>query len=105
MSAPLCIFGIAHKIKNKKVSDPVLRYYLNMNLRYKITILIFLLITGVACTLGAYSYNISKQQIINKVSNSNQSVLKQIDSNLARMQKTLADWVTVFSLAQSFRIP
>lgn len=99
MSAPLCIFGIAHKIKNKKVSDPVLRYYLNMNLRYKITILIFLLITGVACTLGAYSYNISKQQIINKVSNSNQSVLKQIDSNLARMQKTLADWVTVFSLA------
>ncbi|WP_342547027.1 sensor histidine kinase [Paenibacillus sp. FSL P2-0089] len=77
----------------------MLRYYLNMNLRYKITILIFLLITGVACTLGAYSYKISKQQIINKVSNSNQSVLKQIDSNLARMQKTLADWVTVFSLA------
>ncbi|MFD1905296.1 hypothetical protein ACFSQ7_16415 [Paenibacillus rhizoplanae] len=63
---------------------------MNMNLRYKITILIFLLITGVACTLGAYSYNISKQQIINKVSNSNQSVLKQIDSNLARMQKDVS---------------
>lgn len=90
---------ITHKIKNKKVSDPVLRYYLNMNLRYKITILIFLLITAVACTLGGYSYTISKRQIINKVSNSNQSVLKQIDSNLSRMQKTLADWVTVFSLA------
>ncbi len=95
----MCLSGITHKIKNKKVSDPVLRYYLNMNLRYKITILIFLLITAVACTLGGYSYTISKRQIINKVSNSNQSVLKQIDSNLSRMQKTLADWVTVFSLA------
>ncbi|MEK3698389.1 MULTISPECIES: sensor histidine kinase [unclassified Paenibacillus] len=70
-----------------------------MNLRYKITILIFLLITAVTFAIGGYSYTISKKQIINKVSNSNQSVLKQIDSNLSRMQKTIADWVTVFSLA------
>ncbi|WP_157764120.1 sensor histidine kinase [Paenibacillus borealis] len=70
-----------------------------MNLRYKITILIFLLITAVTFAIGGYSYSISKKQIINKVSNSNQSVLKQIDSNLSRMQKTIADWVTVFSLA------
>ncbi|MEK3683745.1 sensor histidine kinase [Paenibacillus sp. FSL R10-2736] len=77
----------------------MLRFYLNMNLRYKITILIFLLITAVTFAIGGYSYTISKKQIINKVSNSNQSVLKQIDSNLSRMQKTIADWVTVFSLA------
>lgn len=77
----------------------MLRYYLNLNLRYKITILIFLLITAVTFSIGGYSYSISKKQIINKVSNSNQSVLKQIDSNLSRMQKTIADWVTVFSLA------
>nr|WP_246354368.1 sensor histidine kinase [Paenibacillus phytohabitans] len=76
-----------------------MRFYLNMNLRYKITILIFLLITAVTFAIGGYSYTISKKQIINKVSNSNQSVLKQIDSNLSRMQKTIADWVTVFSLA------
>lgn len=77
----------------------MLRFYLNMNLRYKITILIFLLISAVTFAIGGYSYTISKKQIINKVSNSNQSVLKQIDSNLSRMQKTIADWVTVFSLA------
>ncbi|WNS44152.1 sensor histidine kinase [Paenibacillus sp. MMS20-IR301] len=72
---------------------------MNLNLRYKITILIFLLITAVTFSIGGYSYSISKKQIINKVSNSNQSVLKQINSNLSRMQKTIADWVTVFSLA------
>ncbi|AIQ59966.1 hypothetical protein PBOR_25690 [Paenibacillus borealis] len=103
MSTPLPAllfkFNITNKIKNKKVSDHVLRFYLNMNLRYKITILIFLLITAVTFAIGGYSYSISKKQIINKVSNSNQSVLKQIDSNLSRMQKTIADWVTVFSLA------
>jgi two-component system, sensor histidine kinase YesM len=95
----LILLSVKMVLKFMKVSDPVLRYYLNMSLKYKITILIFLLISAVTLSLGGYSYTISKKQIINKVSNTNTSVLNQVNNNLNRMRKTIEDWVTVFSLA------
>nr|WP_255570478.1 sensor histidine kinase [Cohnella sp. CFH 77786] len=58
-------------------------------------------ITIVALTLGYYSFQTSESQIVKKVSSTNLAVLKVIDNNIAGMQRTIADWVTVFSLSSA----
>jgi two-component system sensor histidine kinase YesM len=73
--------------------------YLNLSIKYKIFILFYLLIVVISLTLGYYSYQTSKQQIVNKVSSTNLSVIKEVDNNITALQKNIADWVTVFSLA------
>jgi two-component system sensor histidine kinase YesM len=77
----------------------MVKWYLNMRIRYKIFILSYTLIVTVTLTLGFYSFQTSKKQIVNKVSTTNLGVIKEVDNNLAILQKNIADWVTVFSLA------
>ena len=74
-------------------------FYLNLSIKYKIFILFYLLIVVLSLTLGYYSYQTSKKQIVSKVSSTNLGVIKEVDNNLTTLQKNIADWVTVFSLA------
>ncbi|MBD0380880.1 sensor histidine kinase [Paenibacillus sp. WST5] len=70
-----------------------------MSIKYKIFILFYLMIVIISLTLGYYSYQTSSKQIVNKVSSTNLGVIKEVDSNITALQKNIADWVTVFSLA------
>lgn len=72
----------------------------NLSLRYKIIGMYVLIVTVVAGSLGYYSFKTSEKQIINKVSASNQSIITLIDNNLAVMQRSISDWITVFSLSE-----
>jgi len=71
----------------------------NLSLKSKFIIMIVLVATLVSVTLGYYSYETSKHQIVEKVSQSNLSVIEVIDTNLTNMQQSISDWVTVFALS------
>jgi two-component system sensor histidine kinase YesM len=75
------------------------KLYLNLTIKYKIFILFYLLIVIISLTLGYYSYQTSSKQIVNKVSATNLGIIKEVDNNITVLQKNIADWVTVFSLA------
>ncbi|NRF93767.1 sensor histidine kinase [Paenibacillus frigoriresistens] len=75
------------------------QFFFNMSLKYKIISIFFIIITCVASALGYYSFHIAESQIITKVSATNLSVIKVIDNNVSSMQRTISDWVTVFSLS------
>ncbi|OMF19113.1 hypothetical protein BK127_08190 [Paenibacillus sp. FSL H7-0331] len=75
------------------------KLYLNLSIKYKIFILFYLLIVVLCLTLGYYSYQTSSKEIINKVSTTNLGIIKEVDNNIVMLQKNIADWVTVFSLA------
>jgi len=77
----------------------MVKWYLNLRIRYKIFILSYIMIVMVSLTLGFYSFQTSTKQIVNKVSATNLGVVKEVDNNLAILQKNITDWVTVFSLA------
>ncbi|MFD0693352.1 sensor histidine kinase [Paenibacillus sp. GCM10027628] len=72
---------------------------MNLSIKYKIFILFYLFIVIISLTLGFYSYQTSSKQIVSKVSSTNLGVIKEVDSNITALQKNIADWVTVFSLA------
>jgi two-component system sensor histidine kinase YesM len=72
---------------------------MNMSLRQKIIIILFIFITFITIALGYYSFYTSKTQIIKKVSTTNLAVISVIDNNIERMKRTISDWVTVFSLS------
>jgi two-component system sensor histidine kinase YesM len=75
------------------------KLYLNLSIKYKIFILFYLLIVALSLTLGYYSYQTSRKQIVNKVSVTNLGVIKVVENNVIGLQKNIADWVTVFSLS------
>ncbi len=81
----------------------MMKWYLNMRIKYKIFILFYSLIVIVTLTLGYYSFQTSKKQIVSKVSSTNLGVLKEVDNNISILQKNIADWVTVFSLASEIQ--
>lgn len=79
------------------------KFYLDLSIKYKIFILFYLLIVALSLTLGYYSYQTSKNQIVNKVSITNLGVIKEIQNNITGLQRNIADWVTVFSLASTIQ--
>ncbi|OMF97607.1 sensor histidine kinase [Paenibacillus sp. FSL R7-0273] len=73
--------------------------FFNTSLKTKIVIVFVVMITLITSALGLYSFHTSKKQIVNKVSTTNLSVIRLIDNNIIEMQKSIKDWVTVFSLS------
>lgn len=74
-------------------------YFYNTSLKTKIVIVFIVMITLITSALGLYSFQTSKKQIVKKVSATNLSVIRLVDNNIIEMQKSIADWVTVFSLS------
>ncbi|MHA7965527.1 cache domain-containing sensor histidine kinase [Paenibacillus sp. CAU 1782] len=75
--------------------------FYHWSLKTKLILIIQFITTLVAVTLGYYSFETSKTQIVNKVSVSNQSVITVIDNNITRMQRSISDWATVFILSST----
>ncbi|KUP21703.1 sensor histidine kinase [Paenibacillus sp. DMB5] len=73
--------------------------FFNTSLKTKIVLVFIVMITLITSALGLYSFQTSKKQIVNKVSTTNLSVIRLIDNNIVEMQKSIKDWVTVFSLS------
>ena len=75
------------------------KYFFNLSLKVKFIIIILVITSLVAISLGYYSFETSRSQIVEKVSTSNQSVINVIDNNITRMQQSISDWATVFILS------
>jgi two-component system sensor histidine kinase YesM len=75
--------------------------FYHWSLKTKLIVIIQFITTLVAVTLGYFSFETSKTQIVNKVSVSNQSVITVIDNNVTRMQRSISDWATVFVLSST----
>lgn len=75
------------------------RLYMNLSIRYKIFIPVYLLIMLITLTLGYYSYRTSENQLIHKVSGTNLGVVREIENSVSLLRKSIDDWATVFSLA------
>jgi two-component system, sensor histidine kinase YesM len=69
-----------------------------LSLKYKIFILFYVFIITITLIFGYYSYWISKKEVINRVSESNIGVTRQINNNLDYMQKNISDLVTFMSI-------
>ncbi len=55
--------------------------------------------TVFSLSLGYYAFRTSEKQIVNKVSTTNQGAMKVVENNFASLQRTMNNWVTVFSIA------
>lgn len=75
------------------------RLYMNLSIKYKIFIPFYLLTVLITLTLGYYSYRTSENQLIHKVSGTNLGVVREIENSVSLLRKSIADWVTVFTLA------
>ncbi|WP_162463187.1 sensor histidine kinase [Paenibacillus psychroresistens] len=69
-----------------------------LSLKYKIFILFYVFIFAITLIFGYYSYWISKKEVINRVSESNIGVTRQINNNLEYLQKNISDLVTFMSI-------
>jgi len=71
--------------------DLIKRFFSNLSIKYKILILFCLVTTIIATLLGLYSLNISKKNIINKVSALNISVNNQLNSQVNFLLRDITD--------------
>ena len=69
-----------------------------LSLKYKIFILFYIFIITITLIFGYYSYYISKKEVINRISESNIGVTRQINNNLEYLQKNISDLVTFMSI-------
>ncbi|GIO15441.1 histidine kinase [Cohnella xylanilytica] len=76
----------------------ILRAYLNLSLKVKIIILFALLMTIFSVAFGYYAFQTSRAQIVNKVSSTNLGVMRVVENNMISMQRSMSDWVTVFTM-------
>lgn len=67
------------------------KFFKRLSIKYKILILFCLVTSIIATLLGLYSLNISKRNIINKVSASNISVNKQLNSHINFLLTDITD--------------
>ncbi|RRJ64608.1 sensor histidine kinase [Paenibacillus oralis] len=76
------------------------RLYLDLSIRLKIFVIFYSVITIITLSIGIYSYQTVKKQIIDKVSTTNIGMIAQIGNGISAMRKQVEDWATIFISSQ-----
>ncbi|WP_110930424.1 sensor histidine kinase [Paenibacillus bouchesdurhonensis] len=76
------------------------RLFLDLSIRLKIFITFYSVITLITLSIGIYSYQTVKKEIIDKVSVTNIGMIAQIGNGISAMRKQIEDWATIFISSQ-----
>lgn len=65
--------------------------YLNLSIKYKLLILVYLILLVNATAFGVYSYSVSVRQVRERITTSNKEVVRQISSSITFLQNDTVD--------------